>query len=157
MQAPDSLHGKHLLQIPQTDFKAPVDERAILNGPGDIHGKGNHRLIIGLQKFLLPGGPALSGIQHFRQGYDHHHQLPLFGSISIYHFSPFVKDEGRVFLSKEFVAESRLMGQKDQKEEENCHSRPVSTGGEMGLVCNGSFLFMFQKTEASESRPAPAF
>ena len=45
----------------------PTDERAVLKGSGDVHGKGNERQMVLLKKLLLPAGAALTGFQH------HHH------------------------------------------------------------------------------------
>ena len=52
---------------PQAFFKAPADQRAVLDRAGNVHGKGQDRPFILLQQFPLCFSPLFPGCQHFRQ------------------------------------------------------------------------------------------
>ena len=67
MQHRDPVYGEDLEQVLQANVKAPADQGRVLNGSGDIHGKGNHGLLKFPQQLPLPICPPLPGIQHFGQ------------------------------------------------------------------------------------------
>ena len=67
VQHRDPVYGEHPLQVLQANVKAPADQWRVLNGSGDVHGKGNQGLLKFLQQLPLPIRPPLPGIQHFGQ------------------------------------------------------------------------------------------
>ena len=67
VQHQDPVYPEHPLQVLQANVKAPADQGRVLNGSGDVHGKGNQGLLKFLQQLPLPICPPLPGIQHFGQ------------------------------------------------------------------------------------------
>ena len=70
----DYRDSSRLQLLPQKTLSqgvTPADQGVILHRPGNVHGKADHGLSVGAQKYPLPVRPALPGFQHFQQCHFH--------------------------------------------------------------------------------------